>query len=216
MVVIGGGAVATRKARLLAASGARVRVVSPDLTAVLEREARAGRIGVARRRYRSGDLRGAVLAFAATGDPDLNRRVAEEARARGCLVNIANLPAESDFYVPAVTRRGDLAITISTGGASPALARGLRREIATLLARGYGPYLRLLGSARARLLRSGLPESERRRILRRLVSPDLVELVRRGAIRRVTHLVQQRVRPRHTPRSASRGPAFRSPSKTPT
>jgi len=119
-VVVGGGRVAARKTAGLVEAGARVRVIAPRALPEIE----AHRID--RRRYRSGDLHGAVLAFAATNDRAVNHAVALEARRRGIPVNVADAAAECTFLVPARIRRGELQIAVSTGGKSPRLARRLR------------------------------------------------------------------------------------------
>jgi len=138
-VVLGGGAVAERKVEGLLAAGAVVTVVSPALSPALATLASAGRIAHVARSYTHGDLRGAALAFAATDDGGVNAAVALEGRARGVWVNAADDPAHCDAILPAVVRRGAVTVAVSTGGASPALARacasGSRRRCPTPTAR---------------------------------------------------------------------------------
>ena len=124
-MVVGGGAVAARKARKLCQAGAVVVVVSPEALPEL------GDMGVEvrERPYEYGDLKGADLAFAATDSREVNAAVAREARARGIRVNVADRPAEGDFAVPSTLRRGGLQVAVSTGGASPTLARRIRSEL---------------------------------------------------------------------------------------
>jgi siroheme synthase-like protein len=124
-VVIGGGEVADRKARKLLQARAEVVVISPEVKPELESIAAE----VRRRQYREGDLEGAFLAFAATDLRDVNAAVAREAREKGIPVNVADEPAEGDFALPSTLRRGRLQIAVSTGGASPALARRIRQEL---------------------------------------------------------------------------------------
>ena len=128
-VVVGGGPIAEGKVTGLLAAGATVTVISPAVTQALADAARAGRITCQRRAYRRGDLEGAALAFAATGDIAVNAAVAAEGGRRGVWVNAADDPAHCDFILPSVLRRGTLAIAVSTGGASPALARAVREEL---------------------------------------------------------------------------------------
>lgn len=123
VVVIGGGRVAARKAAGLADAGARVRVIAPRL----DRKLRAERIE--RRPYRAGDLRGAVLAFAATDDREVNHAVAAEARRRRIPVNVADSAEDCTFLAPARVAVGDLQIAVSTGGTNPRLARRLRQRL---------------------------------------------------------------------------------------
>lgn len=143
VVVIGGGKVAERKVRKLLRAGARVRVISPELTPGLERLAAASRIRVSRRQYRSGELgrkranrRSPLLVFAATDDPAVQRAVRHDATAAGALVNLADRAEGSDFIVPASLTRGDLHIAISTSGTDPGLARFLRQQLAAGLKKG--------------------------------------------------------------------------------
>jgi precorrin-2 dehydrogenase/sirohydrochlorin ferrochelatase len=135
--VIGAGKVATRKIRSLLAAGARVTVIAPTGTAAIGTLARARKLRWLRRRYRAGDLRGARLVIAATDNPELNRRICAEARRRRLLVNCVAPPEAGNFIVPAVARRGTLTIAISTGGASPGLAKRLRRDLERVLRRRY-------------------------------------------------------------------------------
>jgi precorrin-2 dehydrogenase / sirohydrochlorin ferrochelatase len=124
-LVAGAGKVALRKTRGLLEAGARVTVVAPEWLPEFETLA----VKLVRRRFRRGDLEGALLAFAATSDRRVNRAVAVEAKRRGILVNVADSAAECDFLVPARVRRGNLQIAISTGGTDPRVAAGLRRKI---------------------------------------------------------------------------------------
>jgi precorrin-2 dehydrogenase / sirohydrochlorin ferrochelatase len=124
-VVVGGGAVATRKARKLLQAGAEVAVVSPEVLPELEGMG----VETSRRPYEYGDLEGADLAFAATDSREVNAAVAREARERGVRVNVADRPSEGDFAVPSTLRRGGLQVAVSTGGASPPLARRIRDEL---------------------------------------------------------------------------------------
>ncbi len=155
VVVIGGGPVAERKVEDLLDAEAAVTVVSPALTARLRALAGAGRIRHAGRPYRPGDLAGFALAFAATGDPDVDAAVAREGRRRGVWVNTADQPARCDVLLPAVLRRGRLLVAISTGGASPALARAVREHLAGVLTDDYERLADVVGEVRAELRARG-------------------------------------------------------------
>ena len=124
-VVVGGGEVANRKARKLLQARARVVVISPEIGAKLEGVA----VEIHRRPYREGDLEDAYLAFAATNSRGVNAAVAREAKRRGVPVNVADEPSEGDFALPSTLRRGRLQVAVSTGGASPTLARRIREEL---------------------------------------------------------------------------------------
>jgi len=123
--VVGGGAVATRKVRKLLQAGAEVVVVSPEVLSELEGMG----VEVRYRPYEHGDLEGAYLAFAATHSREVNAAVAREAGERGVRVNVADRPSEGDFAVPSTLRRGGLQVAVSTGGASPTLARRIKNEL---------------------------------------------------------------------------------------
>ena len=136
-VVVGGGKVAERKVRKLLRAGARVRVISLELTPGLARLAAAGRIRISRRKYRKGELgrerqnrRSLLLVFAATDDPSAQGAARKDAAGAGALLNLADSAEGSDFIVPASLTRGDLHIAISTSGTNPGLARFLRQRLA--------------------------------------------------------------------------------------
>ena len=124
-MVVGGGAVAARKARKLIQAGAEVVVVSPEVLPELVDMS----VEVHERPYEYGDLEGADLAFAATDSREVNAAVAREAKARGVRSNVADRPSEGDFAVPSTLSRGGLQVAVSTGGASPTLARRIRNEL---------------------------------------------------------------------------------------
>jgi precorrin-2 dehydrogenase/sirohydrochlorin ferrochelatase len=169
-VVVGGGEVAERKVGALLRAAARVRVVSPQLTARLARLAAQKKISVTRRRYRQGDLKRAFVVFAATDDPATQRAVREHAQAVGALVNVADDREGSTFLVPASFARGDLQVAISTSGASPALARRLRQQLQARLGREFQRHLRLLREARKKVLKSVPDQKERARLFRKLAA----------------------------------------------
>lgn len=177
-LVVGGGVVAERKVEALLAAGARITVVSPQITDRLESRARAGRIRSVLRPYRHGDVAGYRLAFVATDDDALNDAVASEARARGIWVNVADDPAHCDFILPSVLRRGELTVAVSTGGASPALSRMIREELETYFTADYGVLARVVASARRELRRQGrLADGE---AWHQALDPELRRLIAAG------------------------------------
>lgn len=132
-VVIGGGKVAERKVRGLLEHGASILVISPSLSPGLKRLAKKGQIRAEARGYQAGDLDSAFIAIAATDDPRINLKVAQEAKEKGVLANIADEQWRlSDFILPSTLRRREFAIAVSTGGANPALARRIREELENL------------------------------------------------------------------------------------
>lgn len=139
-VVVGGGKVAERKVRKLLRAGAVVRVISPELTAGLDRLGREHKIQLRRRRFRKGELGrrrantlSPLLVFAATDDPSVQRTVWKDANDAGALVNVADNAADCDFIVPASFTRGRLHVAISTSGTNPSLARLLRQRLAAAM-----------------------------------------------------------------------------------
>lgn len=129
VVVIGGGEVAERKVEQLLASGADVMLVSPDATPELERFVSEGRVRWIRRAYAPGDLAGAWLAVAATDDPAAQRSIHAEAEREKTLLNVVDVAELCGFIAPSVVQRGPVTVAVSTGGASPALARKIRELI---------------------------------------------------------------------------------------
>lgn len=135
-VVVGGGAVGERKVRGLLEAGASVRLVSPSATLQLVAWADAGLITWIRRTYEATDLAGALLAFAATDQRAVNAQIARDAAVMGILCNVADMPQEGDFHVPATHRSGGVTIAVSSGGVAPARAVHLRNAIARWLDEG--------------------------------------------------------------------------------
>ena len=131
-MVVGGGEVGLEKVEGLLACDADVTLIAPEAHPELVQLALEGSIRWERREYAHGDLDGALIAIAATDDTDLNIRVFEDAEARAMLVNVVDVPPLCNFILPAIVRTGPLAVAISTAGASPALAKRMKREIAEL------------------------------------------------------------------------------------
>ena len=161
-LVVGGGKVAERKVAALLEAGAGVWVVSPSLSAELALRQEQGDLHWNPREYAAGDLEGAFLAIAATSFDEVNARVFAEARQARVLVNVADDPEKCDFILPAMVRRGDLAIAVFTGGQSPALARKIREDLEATYGPEYGQFLEHLGEQRRRIL-AEVPDPERRR-----------------------------------------------------
>jgi precorrin-2 dehydrogenase/sirohydrochlorin ferrochelatase len=191
-LVVGGGAVGERKVRDLMIAGARVTVVSRNLTADLAALASRGKIRYLPEDFQEAQVEGMALVMAATDDPAVNARVSAAAQARGIWVNVADEPEYCSFIVPAQVRRGDLTLAISTGGASPALARQVREELQEHFGPEYGPYLDLLRRVRTRLLSERRAHPGNAALFHRLVhSPlrDAVALGDRPRMVRVLHEV---------------------------
>ena len=179
-LVVGGGQVAERKVRALLAAGARVTVVSPTATSGLQRLKAQGAIRRIARDYQPGDLREALLVVACTSSRQVNQEVAREAKRRRRLVNVVDDPRLCTFIVPAIVRRGDLTIAISTGGKSPALAKKIREDLQKKYGPEYGTLLKLLGAVRAKLLTQRPFSANNKVILTRLAKAPLLKLIKEG------------------------------------
>ena len=177
-LVVGGGAVAAQKARGLAEAGAEVHVVAPHVD-----EAVRAVPGVTwqERGYDRDDLSGCALVIAATGDSFVNRQVFEDAEARGIWINAADDPANCTFTVPARVRQGDLLVTVSTSGRSPAVASWLRRRIEAELGPEFAKLLDLVATEREQMLREGR-STEAVDWQNAIDSGMLLELIREGRI----------------------------------
>ena len=178
VVIVGGGAVAARKALRLLEAGAQLRVVAPQLDPRLAQLAAAGALQHLERPYRAGDLEGALLVFAATNDAGVNRAVADEARQRGVLVDLGAAPREGDFTTPALLNRGDLLITASTGGASPGLARCVIEALEPLFGEEYAEAVTHLAQLREKLLTEKGGNAYNERVFAELSALDLPALIR--------------------------------------
>ena len=154
-LVVGGGTVAARKAAVLSDCGARVTVVAPEICAKVRSLAAGGAVRLVQRAFIESDVDGMQLAIAATDDNGCNRAVAAACRARGILVNVADEPALCDFFFPALVRRGELVVGVSTGGESPAFARAVRQKIDAALPRDADARLEAAGDLRRVLLARG-------------------------------------------------------------
>lgn len=151
---MGGGPTAEAKARALLEAEATVVVVAPEFTLGLNDLSRRAELTLVARRYRDGDLEGAFLVVAAGGDRAQNQAVFAEAEARRVLCNAVDDVAHCHFAVPSIVRRGELLVTISTGGRSPALAKQLRRRLTGELGWEYEALVDILGEVRAQALRT--------------------------------------------------------------
>lgn len=177
-VVIGGGMVAQRKVTTLLGCGADVTVISPAVTRRLRSQTKAGRIRYVARRFHPSDLRGAWLVYAATDDQHINELVYRSAQRRRVFANIVDQKSLCSFIAPALFARGPLTIAVSTGGASPTVAKRLRRELAQTIGATYAPMLRLLARLRG-VAKRALPSYEdRKKYFDQLVCGRVFALVR--------------------------------------
>src|SRR5437870_2887652 len=190
-LVVGGGEVGLEKVEGLLACDAEVSVVAPQLEPTLAEYAREGSISWRAGRYRPEDLDGCFLVIAATADSEVNIAVFEDAERRAMLVNVVDVPPLCSFILPAIVRNGPLAIAISTAGASPALAKRMKREIGERFGEPYARLAVLLNEARGWAKRT-LPTYQDRKVFFESIvngEPDPVELLRGGDEQAVRDLI---------------------------
>jgi precorrin-2 dehydrogenase / sirohydrochlorin ferrochelatase len=182
-VVVGGGAIGLEKVEGLLACGGDVTLIAPEALQELEGYAREGSIRWERRPYGGrSDLEGVFMVIAATDDTDVNIAVFSDAEERAMLVNVVDVPPLCNFILPAIVRTGPLAIAISTAGASPALAKRMKREIAATYGEPYARLAILLNEVRG-WAKGTLPTyQERKEFFEGIVNgdPDPVALLRAG------------------------------------
>ena len=172
VLVVGAGSVGEAKIESLLTTAASVRVIAPKATPRVREWAREGRIEWEAREYRPADFAGAFLVIAATGSPALHDDIYAEAKSRGVLCNAVDEPERCDFYFPAVVRRGELQIAISTGGLSPALAQRLRKELEQQFGPEWEEWVAQLGRTRDELQTIPMPPEQRKRLLHQYASLD--------------------------------------------
>lgn len=180
-LVVGGGPVAARKARGLADAGADVLVVAAHAGAEVRALAAEGRVRMAEREWEPADTDAATVVVAATGDAGIDRAVADEARSRGALVNVADDPSASTFLMPSVLRRGDLTIAVSTAGASPAAARRVRIGLEAAFGPAWAEYTAFLRALRATVMAEVRDPDRRALLLAAAAEGDLLERIEAGA-----------------------------------
>lgn len=177
-LVVGGGPVAERKTRSLLMSQAQITLVSPKATPYLEQLAHQKKIEWRKRPYRRGDGEGCFLIIGATNQRGINRAIYEDAMRRQQWVNIVDQPELCNFTVPAVVRRGQLSIAISTQGASPLLAKKVRQDLEQQYGEEYSLYVDLLARARTYILQHVPDRRRRAELLHQLLHEDWLELCR--------------------------------------
>jgi siroheme synthase-like protein len=187
-VVVGAGRIAARKIDALLAAGAVVEVVAPHADDEIVAWAAAGRLTLTTRAFTAADLDGAWLATTATGDPAVDRAVFTAGEARGVWVNSADDPDNCSFTLMSVVRRGDLVVTIGTGGRSPALATWLRRRFEAELGPEYAVLLDLLSEAREGLRASGRSSEEPD--WQAALDSGMLDLIRAGRTAEAKELLQ--------------------------
>jgi precorrin-2 dehydrogenase/sirohydrochlorin ferrochelatase len=174
-LVVGAGKVGAPKIGGLIDTGARIQVVAMEAAGQVHEWAEAGNISLALRPFAESDLNGKFLAVVATDSPSLNKFVYDEAQLRGMLCNVVDVPEYCDFFYPAVVRRGDLQIAVSTAGQSPSLAQKIRQQLERQFGEGYVDWVRQLGETRRLVLASDLDRETKSDLLHSLASREAFE-----------------------------------------
>jgi precorrin-2 dehydrogenase / sirohydrochlorin ferrochelatase len=174
-LVVGAGRIGEPKIVGLLETGARIRVVSLDASPAVREWARAGKLELELRPFSAADLDGAFLTIVATNSRTLNERVYHEAQRRGVLCNVVDVPDLCDFFYPAVVRRGDLQIAVSTAGKSPSLAQKIRQQLEKQFGPGYAAWVAELGATRKLILASDLDKERKLDLLHSLASREALE-----------------------------------------
>jgi precorrin-2 dehydrogenase / sirohydrochlorin ferrochelatase len=191
-LVVGGGEIGLEKVEGLLACGGDVTVIAPEVEDALAEYAAEGSIKWEQRAFVDGDLDGRFLAIAATNDTDVNIAVYDGAERRAMLVNVVDVPPLCNFILPAILRTGPLAIAISTAGASPALAKRIKREIAESFGEDYARLAVILNDARG-WAKATLPTyQDRKEFFEGIVNgdPDPIDLLRQGREAEVLALIE--------------------------
>lgn len=190
-LVVGGGRVGARKVKTLLECGAKVTVVSPAAEASLAQLAETQDIRLEQRSYRPEDVQGQFLVIGATDDEDLNQRIHADAERHHILCNIADRPAICNFILPAIVRRGDFVMAISTAGKSPAFAKHIRRRLQREYGPEYGQLLDLMGAIRTRLLAEAHAPEAHKPLFEALIDGGLLDLIRSADIAHIDRLLER-------------------------
>ena len=167
-LVIGAGCIAEAKLLQLLGTGAQIHVVAPEATPLIQQWANEGKLRWERRAFEERDLERVFLVVACTSSTALNSRIFQAAKQYQILCNVVNAPELCDFFYPAIVKRGDLQIAISTSGRSPALASRIRQQLETQFGPEYEGLLRRLGTIRTKLFSRNIDPERRRNLLRRI------------------------------------------------
>ncbi|MFZ0320472.1 MAG: bifunctional precorrin-2 dehydrogenase/sirohydrochlorin ferrochelatase [Candidatus Sulfotelmatobacter sp.] len=175
-LVVGAGKVGEPKIASLIGTGARIRVIALEASEAVHEWAIEGKIGLELRSFCAQDLEGTFLAVVATASSEFNEFIYREAQALGVLCNVVDVPDYCDFYYPAVVRRGDLQIAVSTSGQSPSLAQQIRQQLERQFGPGYARWVAELGATRKLVLASSLNPQRKRELLHSLASREALDV----------------------------------------
>lgn len=180
VVIIGGGAVCARKAETMMKYGARVTIVSPEITGEIDAWRAEGKLAVRRKEYEELDLQGASMVIASTDDACVNARVARDCRRRKIPVNVVDVTHLCEFIVPAIVERGSIQLAVSTGGKSPALARTLKEDLQKLVGPEYTEINDLLGALRPAAKKILPTDADRKRFFDGIIARGVLQMLRDG------------------------------------
>jgi precorrin-2 dehydrogenase/sirohydrochlorin ferrochelatase len=195
VLVVGGGAVAERKVESLVAAGAAVNLVALDITDALAELAEAGTIRLQQRKFVEADLDGMVLVISATDDRAAQAQIAAAARARNIPINTVDQPELCDFIVPAIVRKGDVVLAISTSGRSPALAAALRARLESVITDDVARAARILGEVRSEVHSRFEDPDRRKQVFAGIVASGILDWIGecddRAALERVRGIIEK-------------------------
>jgi precorrin-2 dehydrogenase/sirohydrochlorin ferrochelatase len=189
--VVGGGKVGTRKVKTLLECQAEVRVVSPMVTDTLQTLADNGKIKLEKRGYQKTDLDGMFLVIGTTNDEALNKEIYTNAQKQNTLCNIADSPESCNFILPSIVHRGDLVLSISTSGASPAFAKKLRKDLEKQFGDEYRVFLQLMRAIRKKLLAEKHDPEAHKHYFEKLIDQGLLDLVKHRETEKINTLLRE-------------------------
>lgn len=182
-LVIGGGGIAEHKVNSLLACEASVTVISPEVTPGLKDLIDQKKVVYRPKKYEEGDLNRAFLVIAATNRPEVNAQVYRDASRRNILVNVVDCPKYCNFIVPALIKRGDLLLSISTSGKSPGLAKKIREKLEREFGEEYETFLKIIGELREKIYQRVKDPYLRRTLINQILDSDLLDLLKKGELR---------------------------------
>lgn len=188
-IVVGAGAVGERKVGTLLNCRAKIELIGKILSSTLADLVKEGRVKHLGNQYNDFHLEGVFLVIAATDDSALNYRIAEDARRRGILYNVVDRPDLCSFITPSIINRGDLIVTFSTSGKSPAFAKKLRTQFEEVFGEEYEVFLDLMGRIRERVLSKGKDSSKNRKIFEQLVYSPVLDWIKKGDVESLDSLL---------------------------
>lgn len=204
-VIAGAGTIAERKIKRLLECGAKILVISPEITVGLKKLAKKKEIIFKRRKVGLKDLNDAYLVISATSDRKLNSVVSSYCRKRNILVNVVDSPRECNFILPSILRRGALTISISTDGISPALAKKIRWDLEQKFGAEYSKLLHIMEEIRPLALKKIKDLESRKRFFKKILQPEILNLLRKNKGRQVKSEIQSILVASSSPRDEAEG-----------